>query len=118
MKTIFGDLAGAPAICVASVDPIEARNARRSRIFGMNLHRIQLVEKKRSVSCCRPPQRDFVIDSHKDRNSGDRDMRNWYLFLAFVLLAAITAQGHHSFAAEFDDRKPVSLRGTLTKVDW
>ena len=27
-------------------------------------------------------------------------------------------QAHHSFAAEFDDTKPVKLTGTLTKVEW
>ena len=25
---------------------------------------------------------------------------------------------HHSLAAEFDQKKPVSLTGTLTKLDW
>src|SRR5499427_8220272 len=25
---------------------------------------------------------------------------------------------HHSFAAEFDDTKPVKMTGTLTKVEW
>jgi hypothetical protein len=25
---------------------------------------------------------------------------------------------HHSFSAEFDAAKPVSLKGTVTKVDW
>jgi hypothetical protein len=25
---------------------------------------------------------------------------------------------HHSFAAEYDDQKPLKITGTLTKVDW
>jgi uncharacterized protein DUF6152 len=25
---------------------------------------------------------------------------------------------HHSFAAEFDDTKPVKMTGTITKVEW
>jgi hypothetical protein len=25
---------------------------------------------------------------------------------------------HHSFSAEYDSKKPVTLKGTVTKVDW
>jgi hypothetical protein len=36
--------------------------------------------------------------------------------LAFGL--SCVAFGHHSFDAEFDSDKPVSLDGTVTKVEW
>jgi len=35
------------------------------------------------------------------------------MFAARVPLAA-----HHSFAAEFDGSKPVTLKGTVTKMEW
>jgi hypothetical protein len=35
-----------------------------------------------------------------------------------LLLGARPGAAHHSFAAEFDLAKPVTLRGTVTKVDW
>jgi hypothetical protein len=37
-----------------------------------------------------------------------------------LLLAAAAppAAAHHSFAAEFDGNKPVSLKGTVTRMEW
>jgi hypothetical protein len=45
---------------------------------------------------------------------------------AFALMAAAFGAGvtvtpalaHHSFAAEYDSKKPVTMKGIITKVDW
>ena len=36
--------------------------------------------------------------------------------LAFI--PATPADAHHAFAAEFDASKPVSLQGTITRMEW
>jgi len=46
-------------------------------------------------------------------------MKNVLCGLAIVLgVAALPAMAHHSFAAEYDSAKPVTLTGTVTKVEW
>ena len=54
-----------------------------------------------------------------------RTAKSHSLSVALVVLASLAlpglmrpAQAHHAFAAEFDAKAPVLLRGKVTKVEW
>ena len=49
---------------------------------------------------------------HEGARSGSRRHRHRWP------AAARSALAHHSFAAEYDDQKPLKITGTLTKVEW
>src|SRR5712671_6599084 len=36
----------------------------------------------------------------------------------FAVVATVPAIAHHAFAAEFDAKKPIKLKGTVTKMEW
>ena len=46
-------------------------------------------------------------------------MKGMVAALILLILWAVTpASAHHAFAAEFDAKKPIKLRGTVTKMEW
>ena len=45
-------------------------------------------------------------------------MKHFMIVAGLVAAAALPVYAHHSFAAEFDANKPVSLTGAVTKLEW
>jgi hypothetical protein len=40
------------------------------------------------------------------------------LAVGIALLASVPASAHHSFAAEYDSSQVLTLKGTISKVEW
>lgn len=41
-----------------------------------------------------------------------------FMAVGLLVLAAASVSAHHAFAAEFDANKPITLKGTVTKMEW
>src|SRR5215510_8761148 len=61
-------------------------------------------------------ERSFITSC----KSGDSIMKKQIVLWTFAatLAAAAPAFSHHSFAAEYDGTKPVSVTGVVRKVEW
>lgn len=40
------------------------------------------------------------------------------LAVGFLLAASLPGQAHHSFSAVYDGNRPITLRGTVSKLGW
>jgi hypothetical protein len=46
-------------------------------------------------------------------------VRNLFVAAAVgLMLSTVPARAHHAFAAEYDADKPITLTGTVTKLEW
>ena len=46
------------------------------------------------------------------------NLRSLVPLVAIASLSALPLLAHHSFAAEYDDSKPVKVTGVVTRVEW
>ena len=47
-----------------------------------------------------------------------RALQSALITVFVVALSATVVRAHHSFAAEYDAKQPVTMSGTVTKVEW
>jgi hypothetical protein len=56
--------------------------------------------------------------ANRKRHSAKPALPHIVAVCVIILIALAPAQAHHSFSAEFDAAKPVSVTGIVTAVEW
>jgi hypothetical protein len=46
-----------------------------------------------------------------------RRIAAWFVIVA-VLASGLSLAAHHSFAAQYDREKPITLKGSITRMEW
>jgi len=59
-----------------------------------------------------------MADGHAQWLTEVPPTKRFLLGTAGLLLAALPVLAHHSFKAQYDETKPVTLSGTVTKILW
>src|SRR6185503_14355446 len=73
----------------------------------------------RSISAKRTQNRRLSVDGETTMNIQNCLLKSATIAsLALSLMTATPAQAHHSFDAEYDSAKPITLTGFVTKLDW
>lgn len=116
-------------------EPVEPRSAARLRLSPLGADETALLEtvvgdlwkvNKSVIVARRKPLAGARAWVYKVRirnrlhGSPGSNMKLKHVMIAAGLAAAAAqpVSAHHSFAAEFDANKPVTLKGTVTKLEW
>ena len=54
----------------------------------------------------------------KMKQAGSKISRLTVHLVLLLSLAGPSADGHHSFSVQYDDTKPITIQGWVTKVEW
>src|SRR5689334_3568128 len=93
-------------------EPIRDRGRAVGRYNGF---RIRI---SRNISVKTTRNRHSSASSMKDEDDMKLKTISLLVAVALLFLTARTVTAHHSFDAEYDSKKPITVTGFVTKLDW